>query len=113
MGGSLDLVPYGLGFSPLHYNTSKGFCQGFYFNSFNLALRGGYGIMLQMKYALSFLLGMVTCYYIAPPTPTVKVDALTKQQIAYEVVELLEANHFDTLETLRLIAEPKKSWFSL
>tara|TARA_R110002126_G_scaffold95618_1_gene224520 strand:- start:254 stop:466 length:213 start_codon:yes stop_codon:yes gene_type:complete len=68
--------------------------------------------MLQMKYALSFLLGMVTCYYIAPPTPMVEVDALTKQQIAFEVVELLEANHFDTLETLRLIAEPKKSWFS-
>ena len=43
----------------------------------------------------------------------VEVDALTKQQIAFEVVELLEAKHFDTLETLRLIAEPKKSWFSL
>ena len=44
-------------------------------------------------------------------TPMVEVDALTKQQIAFEVVELLEANHFDTLETLRLIAEPKKSWW--
>ena len=69
--------------------------------------------MLQMKYLLAFLLGMVTCYYIAPPTPMVEVDALTKQQIAFEVVELLEAEHFDTLETLRVIAEPKKSWFSL
>ena len=66
-----------------------------------------------MKYALSFLLGMVTCYYIAPPTPTIEVDALTKQQIAFEVVELLEAEHYDTLETLRVIAKPKKSWFSL
>ena len=46
--------------------------------------------MLQMKYALAFLLGMITCYYIAPPTPTVEVDNLTKQQIAFEVVELLE-----------------------
>ena len=69
--------------------------------------------MLQMKYALSFLLGALTAYYIAPPTPSVEVDALTKQQIAFEVVELLEANHFDTLETLRLIAEPKKAWYSL
>tara|TARA_R110001592_G_scaffold355988_1_gene657203 strand:+ start:469 stop:678 length:210 start_codon:yes stop_codon:yes gene_type:complete len=69
--------------------------------------------MLQMKYLLAFLLGMITCYYIAPPTPTIEVDALTKQQIAFEVVELLEAEHFDTLETLRVIAEPKKSWFSL
>ena len=68
--------------------------------------------MLQMKYALAFLLGMITCYYIAPPTPTVEVDNLTKQQIAFEVVELLEAEHYDTLATLRLIAEPKKSWFS-
>ena len=76
-----------------------------------LALGCGYGIMLQMKYALSFLLGMVTCYYIAPPTPTIEVDALTKQQIAFEVVELLEAEHYDTLATLRLIAEPKKSWW--
>ena len=67
--------------------------------------------MLQMKYALSFLLGMVTCYYIAPPTPSVKVDNLTKQQIAFEVVELLEAEHFDTLATLRAISEPKKSWW--
>tara|TARA_R110000824_G_scaffold92527_1_gene224395 strand:- start:381 stop:575 length:195 start_codon:yes stop_codon:yes gene_type:complete len=64
-----------------------------------------------MKYALAFLLGMVTCYYIAPPTPTVEVDNLTKQQIAFEVVELLEANHFETLATLREIAEPKKGWW--
>lgn len=69
--------------------------------------------MLQMKYLLAFLLGMITCYYIAPPTPTVEVDALTKQQIAFEVVELLETNHYDTLAVLREIAEPKKSWFSL
>ena len=67
--------------------------------------------MLQMKYLLAFLLGMITCYYIAPPTPTIEVDALTKQQIAFEVVELLEAEHYDTLATLRLIAEPKKSWW--
>ena len=64
-----------------------------------------------MKYALAFLLGMITCYYIAPPTPTVEVDNLTKQQIAFEVVELLEAKHYDTLAVLREIAEPKKGWW--
>ena len=64
-----------------------------------------------MRYILAFLLGMITCYYIAPPTPTVEVDALTKQQIAFEVVELLEAEHYDTLATLRVIAEEKKSWW--
>jgi len=68
--------------------------------------------MFEMKYLIAFLLGMITCYYIAPPTPTVEVDALTKQQIAFEVVELLEAEHYDTLATLRSIAEPNKSWFS-
>ena len=68
--------------------------------------------MLEMKYALSFLLGALTAYYIAPPTPSVEIDNLTKQQIAFEVVELLEEEHYDTLATLRLIAEPKKSWFS-
>jgi len=67
--------------------------------------------MLQMKYLLAFLLGMITCYYIAPPTPTVEVDALTKQQIAFEVVELLEEEHYDTLATLRTIAEQKKGWW--
>ena len=64
-----------------------------------------------MKYCLAFLLGMITCYYIAPPTPSVEVDKITKQQIAFEVVELLEAEHFDTLATLRSIAEQKKSWW--
>ena len=64
-----------------------------------------------MKYALAFLLGMITCYYIAPPTPTVEVDALTKQQIAFEVVELLETKHYDTLAVLREISEPKKGWW--
>jgi len=67
--------------------------------------------MLQMKYLLAFLLGMITCYYIAPPTPTVEVDALTKQQIAFEVVELLEEEHYDTLATLRTIAQENKSWW--
>ena len=64
-----------------------------------------------MKYLISFLLGMITCYYIAPPTPSVEVDKLTKQQIAFEVVELLEAEHYDTLATLRAIAEPQKGWW--
>jgi len=65
-----------------------------------------------MKYLLAFLLGMITCYYIAPPTPSVKVDNLTKQQIAFEVVELLEAEHYDTLSTLReIVKEDKKSWW--
>jgi len=54
---------------------------------------------------------MITCYYIAPPTPSVEVDKLTKQQIAFEVVELLETEHFDTLATLRTIAEQKKGWW--
>tara|TARA_R110002074_G_scaffold93669_1_gene204283 strand:- start:352 stop:516 length:165 start_codon:yes stop_codon:yes gene_type:complete len=54
---------------------------------------------------------MITCYYIAPPTPSVEVDKITKQQIAFEVVELLEAEHFDTLATLRSVAEPKKGWW--
>lgn len=64
-----------------------------------------------MKYIIAFLLGMVTCYYIAPPTPSVEVDALTKQQIAFEVVELLEAEHYDTLATLRAIAQEDNSWW--
>jgi hypothetical protein len=65
-----------------------------------------------MKYLLAFLLGMITCYYIAPPTPSVKVDDFTKRQIAYEVVELLEDNHYDTLSTLReIVKEDKKSWW--
>tara|TARA_R110002167_G_scaffold335013_1_gene542275 strand:+ start:161 stop:355 length:195 start_codon:yes stop_codon:yes gene_type:complete len=64
-----------------------------------------------MRYILAFLLGALTAYYIAPPTPTVEVDALTKQQIAFEVVELLEEEHYDTLATLRAIAEPKKGWW--
>jgi hypothetical protein len=64
-----------------------------------------------MRYILAFLLGMITCYYIAPPTPTVEVDALTKQQIAFEVVELLEEEHYDTLATLRTIAEQNKGWW--
>ena len=65
-----------------------------------------------MKYLISFLLGIITCYYIAPPTPSVEVDKITKQQIAFEVVELLEANHFETLATLREIAQEKKSWWN-
>jgi hypothetical protein len=68
-------------------------------------------IICIMKYLLAFLLGMVTCYYIAPPSPSVRVDELTKQQIAFEVVELLEDNHFDTLETRRNIAKGKRSWW--
>ena len=69
-------------------------------------------IIYTMKYLISFLLGIITCYYIAPPTPSVEVDKITKQQIAFEVVELLEANHFETLATLREIAQEKKSWWN-
>jgi hypothetical protein len=55
---------------------------------------------------------MVTCYYIAPPTPSVEVDSMTKQQIAYEVLDLLEANNFDTLVAKRAVAlEDNKSWW--
>ena len=64
-----------------------------------------------MKYIIAFLLGMVTCYYVAPPTPSVEVDDLTKQQIAYEVVELLEEHDYDTLATKRAIAQEDKSWW--
>jgi len=64
-----------------------------------------------MKYVIAFLLGMVTCYYVAPPTPSVEVDDLTKQQIAYEVVELLEENNYDTIATKRAIAQEDKSWW--
>jgi len=64
-----------------------------------------------MKYIIAFLLGMVTCYYVAPPTPSVEVDDLTKQQIAYEVVELLEENSYDIIATKRAIAQENKSWW--
>ena len=64
-----------------------------------------------MKYLLAFLLGMITNNYVIPPTPSVMVDELTKQQIAFEVVELLESNHFDTLNTLREVAKEKQSWW--
>ena len=64
-----------------------------------------------LKYALAFLLGMVTTYYVAPPTPSVEVDDLTKQRIVFEVVELLEVTEYDLLAAKRQAVKEDTPWW--
>ena len=64
-----------------------------------------------MKYFLSFLLGVVCDVWLSPPTPTVEVDTMTRREIAYEVIEYLEQENFDTIAAKRSIVKAKRSWF--
>ena len=64
-----------------------------------------------MKYTLSFLAGMLCAIFVYPPQPTVEVDKMTRREIAYEVLELLDEGNYDILESKRLVVQGKKSWF--
>ena len=64
-----------------------------------------------MKYFLSFLGGVVCAGWLCPPQPTVEVDDMTRREIAYEVIEYLEQNEFDTIATRRAIVKQNRSWF--
>lgn len=64
-----------------------------------------------MKYFLSFLGGVVCAVWLCPPQPTVEVDDMTRREIAYEVIEYLEQNEFDTIATRRAIVKQNRSWF--
>jgi hypothetical protein len=64
-----------------------------------------------MKYALCFLGGMLFAIYLFPPQPTVEVDIMTRREIAYEVLDLLEEGEYDILESKRIVVEGKNSWF--
>lgn len=62
---------------------------------------------------LSFALGALCMVFVFPPTPAVEVDNMTRKQIAYEVLDLLEDEHFDIIAAKRSVVESsvEKSWF--
>ena len=64
-----------------------------------------------MKLLASFLCGAVCAVWLCPPTPTVEVDDMTRREIAYEVIEYLEEQGFDTIAARRSIVKAKRSWF--
>lgn len=68
-----------------------------------------------MKYLLSFLGGVVVATYLAPPAPSVVVDDMTRKQIAFEVIEWLEEEEFDTIAAKRSVVLSSRkvpfSWF--
>ena len=63
-----------------------------------------------MKHFLSFLCGVICAIWLFPPTPSVELDKMLRKQIAYEVIEYLEDEEFDTLAAKRSIVQ-KRSWF--
>ena len=65
-----------------------------------------------MKYAFSFILGALIATYVLPPQPTLEVDDMTRREIAYEVLELLEQEQFDILAAKRELVLQKKNKFS-
>ena len=64
-----------------------------------------------MKHLLPFLCGVVCAVWLYPPRPTVEVDDMTRREIAYEVIEYLEQEHFDTIAAKRGIVLQNRSWF--
>ena len=64
-----------------------------------------------MKIFASFLCGVVCAVWLFPPTPCVEVDEMTRREIAYEVIEYIEQQHFDTIAARRSIVKAKRSWF--
>ena len=64
-----------------------------------------------MKHFLSFLCGVVCAVWLCPPTPSVEVDDMTRREIAYEVIEYLEQNEFDSIAARRAIVKQNRSWF--
>ena len=66
-----------------------------------------------MKHVLPFLCGVVFAVWLYPPRPTVEVDEMTRKQIAYEVIEYLEEENFDTIAAKRgiVLSSTKRSWF--
>ena len=64
-----------------------------------------------MKHFLSFLCGVVCAIWLFPPTPSVELDKMTRKQIAYEVIEYLEEEEFDTIAAKRAIVKGKSNWF--
>ena len=64
-----------------------------------------------MKYFLSFLCGVVFTVWFFPPVPTVQVDEMTRKEIAYEVIDYLEQEAFDTIAAKRSIVKAKRGWF--
>jgi hypothetical protein len=67
-----------------------------------------------MRYALAFVCGALVAIFIMPPQPSVEVDDMTRREIAYEVIEILEQEDFDTIASKRaiILENQKKSWFS-
>ena len=66
-----------------------------------------------MKIIASFLCGLVVATWLCPPTPSVEVDSMTRKQIAYEVIEYLEEDNYDTIAAKRgvVLSSTKRSWF--
>ena len=65
-----------------------------------------------MKCFLSFLLGVVFAVWFFPPAPTVQVDEMTRKEIAYEVIDYLEQEAFDTIAAKRnIVLNERRSWF--
>ena len=65
-----------------------------------------------MKCFLSFLLGVVFAVWFFPPVPTVQVDEMTRREIAYEVIEFLQQENFDTIAAKRgSVLNERRSWF--
>ena len=66
---------------------------------------------MSMKCVITFLLGWVLAVWLYPPQPTVEVDDMTRREIAYEVIEYLEQENFDSIAARRGIVLAKRSWF--
>ena len=67
---------------------------------------------MMSKHILPFLCGVVFAVWLYPPRPTVEVDEMTRKQIAYEVIDYLEQEHFDTIAAKRgIVLDKRRSWF--
>ena len=67
---------------------------------------------MMSKHILPFLCGVVFAVWLYPPRPTVKVDEMTRKQIAYEVIDYLEQEKFDTIAAKRgIVLNERRSWF--
>ena len=65
-----------------------------------------------MKILASFLSGVVVALWLYPPTPSVEVDTMTRREIAYEVIEYLQQENFDTIAAKRgIVLNERRSWF--
>ncbi len=64
-----------------------------------------------LRYLLCFLLGALVATYTLPPQPRVEVDDSLRRSIAYEVIETLEDNGWDTVVAKRELATVSTGWW--